>query len=39
MVEFKSINNNVKKCEHKDKERKIKQVIKDLRYKVRDFNI
>jgi hypothetical protein len=38
-VEFRLLNDDVKKCEHKDRERKIRPVIKELGYEVRDFNI
>ncbi len=38
-VEFRSMNDDVKKCEHKDRERKISPVMKELGYEVRDFDI
>ena len=38
-VEFKPLNDDVKKCEHKDRERKIRPVMKELGYEVRDFDI
>lgn len=38
-VEFRPLNEDVKKCEHKDRERKIRPVMKELGYEVRDFDI
>jgi hypothetical protein len=38
-VEFRSVNDDVKKCEHKDRERKIRPVMKELGHEVRDFDI
>jgi hypothetical protein len=36
-VEFRPLNDDVKKCEHKDRERMIRPVMRELGYEVRDI--
>lgn len=38
-IEFKPLNGGVRKCEHKEREQKIRPVMMELGYEVCDFDI